>query len=178
MKASLPLAAIFVLAVGGCDQPKPRPAAAAAAAAAAANEALNAPPATPAAAHQNLTKRAEMATFTLDVINGAPDPLNTPAVIKAGEPATFSGFGFDPVAKAAGKTIDIVVDGVAYATVCCHGRQDVASYYKTQAVLASGFTATLPAGVIKPGVHTVEVRVISPDGKSYFDGPPISFQAR
>ena len=85
-----PLAVLACLSLAACDQPKPRPAEPAAQAPAAAA------PAVPAAASANLPKRAEMAGFSLDVINDAKDPVNTPARISAAGPVTLTGFGFDP----------------------------------------------------------------------------------
>lgn len=173
LKAALPFAVMLLAALAGCDKPKPRPAAAAAAAAAVAGAPTLTPPGS-----SGLTKRPEMAGFYLDMINAAQDPLNTPATIKAGEPTTFSGFGFDPVLKATGKGVDVVIDGVAYGTNYGVNRSDVAGYYKTDAVLTSGFRVTLPAGTVKRGKHEVLVRVVSADGQSYFDSPAISFQAK
>jgi len=172
LKAALPLAALLLLVAAACDKPKPRPVAAAAAVAAMAGAPTLTPPAS-----VGLARRPEMATFSLDMINAATDPLNNPATIKAGGPTTFSGFGFDPVAKTAGKAIDIVIDGVAYGTAYGADRQDVAGYYKTEAVLPSGFRITLPAGTVKPGPHQVIVRVVSADGASFFDSATLSFKA-
>lgn len=173
MKAALPIAAILLLAVGACDKAKPRHGAAAASQAAAAGAPTLTPPAS-----SGLAKRPEMAVFSLDLINGAQDPLNNPAKIEAGVPTTFSGFGFDPVAKTAGKALDIVIDGVAYGTTYGAERSDVAGYYKTEAVLPSGFRVTLPAKTIKKGAHQVVVRVVAADGKSYFDSAILGFDAR
>jgi len=179
VKAALPPlaivgAAIPLLALSACDKPKPRPAAAAAATAAAQ---AGAPALTPAAS-TGLAKRAEMAGFSLDLINEAQDPLNRPATIRTGVPVTVSGFGFDPVAQTAGKAIDIVIDGAAYGTTYGHERSDVAAYYKTEAVLKSGFRTTLPAGTVKAGPHKILVRVVAADGKSYFDSATIDFYAQ
>lgn len=178
MNVACPIVALLLpIALTACDQPKPRPQAAAAAAAAAVAAAdTGAPP--PPAAGTKAGRRLEMAVFSLDMINEAADPLNTPAKIQAGVPTTFSGFGFDPVARASGKAIDIVVDGVAYGTTCCQPREDVAAYYKTQAVLNSGFRVTLPAGTIKPGRHVAIVRVVSADGKGFYDSATLNFEAR
>lgn len=172
MKAALPIAAALLLATAACDKAKPRPAAGPAPAASAEAPTL-APPAS-----VGLARRPEMAVFSLDMINQAPDPLNNPAKIKSGVPTTFSGFGFDPVARTAGKAIDIVVDGVPYGTTYGSERQDVAGYYKTEAVRPSGFRVTLPAGTVSRGQHEVVVRVVAADGKSYFDSAVLSFRAQ
>lgn len=170
MKIVLPLVAISLLAVAACDHPKPRPAAVAAAAAG--------PPTLTPPASSGLTRRAETPDFYLDLINEAIDPRNKPAKIKANQPTTFAGFGFDPIAKTPGMAVDIVIDGVAYGTSYGGDRPDVAAYYKNPAVALSGFRVTLPKGIVKRGAHQAVVRVVSADGKSYFDSPAISFRAR
>lgn len=172
MKPTLPIAALAVLCVAACDKPKPRQAAAPLAVAPAAA------PATPAAppASTGLSQREEMAGFSLDAINEAQDPVNMPATIRAGAPLVVSGFGFDPVAKTPGKAVDVVIDGVAYPTEYGHGRADVATFFKAEALSATGFKAALPA--VKPGPHTAIVRVVSADGQAYFDGVPINFYAK
>lgn len=170
MKAALPLAVLLMVFAAACDKPKPRPAADA--------RAAHAPPAAPQPMSAGLVPRPEMPGFSLDRINAAQDPVNVPATIRSGTVVEVSGFGFDPVAKAAGKGVDIVIDGVAYPTDYGHERQDVAVYFKTEAVRATGFRASLPAGVVTPGPHKAQVRVISADGGSYFDGVAIDFYAQ
>ena len=173
MKAALPLAAILLLAASACDRPKPRPGAAAAAAAAAAGTPTLTPPAS-----AGLSRRAETPAFYLDLINEAADPLAKPAKIKGGQPTTFAGFAFDPVGKASGKAVDIVIDGVAYGATYGGERPDVAAYFKTEAVTPCGFRVTLPAGTVGRGAHTVAIRVVAADGKSFFESAPIAFEVR
>lgn len=174
MKSRLPpLAALALVSLAACDQPKPRPAEPQAAAAPAPAPAPAVPPAS-----AGLAKRAEMAGFSLDVINDAQDPLNKPATISAGGPVTLAGFGFDPVAKAPAGGVDIVIDGVAYATAYGHQRKDVGDYFKAPSLEYTGFTVTLPAGVIKPGQHQAIVRVVAADKAGYFDSVPIGFVAQ
>lgn len=176
MKSALPIAAVALLVLAACDKPKPRQAAAPLVVAPAAAPAASTAASTAPAASTGLARREEMAGFSLDAINEAQDPVNTPATIRSGVPLTVSGFGFDPVAKAPAKAVDVVVDGVAYPTEYGHQRADVATYFKVDALGASGFRATLPA--VKPGPHTALVRVVSADGQSYFDGVAISFYAK
>lgn len=175
MKSVLtPLTALAFVALAACDQPKSRPADPAASAPASA-----APPAAPpAGASAGLPKRAEMAGFSLDVINDAKDPVNAPASVSAAGPMTFSGFGFDPVAKLPGAAVDIVIDGVAYPTSYGHQRKDVGDYFKAPALENTGFTVTLPAGAVKAGSHQAIVRVVSADKTGYFDSVVIGFVAR
>src|SRR5947207_2337992 len=88
-----------------------------------------------------LAKRPEVPAFTLDHAGAALDPLNRqPAVTPAGKPAAFDGFGFDGLAKAPAKGIDVVIDGRAYGTTYGSKRPDVAAYFKTPDLAPVGFT--------------------------------------
>ena len=126
-----------------------------------------------------LPRRPEFPGFYLDHAGAAADPLNRqPAVTPAGRSAIFDGFGFDPVAKAPARGVDLVIDMHVYATVYGQARPDVASFNKVPGLAPVGFTMTLPAGLLAPGAHSVAVRVIAADGRGYFEGPPISFQVK
>jgi hypothetical protein len=171
------VAALGALTLAGCEKGKPR----------------HPPPdpmlymapyadivaAAPRARSEGLPKRPELATFSLDRINSALDPLNKqPAQVSAGQPIELLGFGLDPVAKVPAKGVDLVIDGKAYGTVYGAARTDVAAYFKNPAVTLVGFHTTLPAGLVAVGQHLVVVRVIAADGKGYFDGPPIGFDVQ
>ena len=126
-----------------------------------------------------LAKRAEPPGVFLDHIGTAVDPANRPpAVTAAGAPMVLDGFGFDPVAKLPAKGVDVVIDGKAYGTAYGHPRPDVAVYFKTPALAATGFRTTLPAGAVAAGAHTVLVRVVAADGKGYFESQPVAFTVK
>jgi hypothetical protein len=123
-----------------------------------------------------LAKRPEGASFYLDRVGEALDPLNKqPAGTPGDAPIQLSGFGFDPVAKAPGKGVEVVIDGKAYATAYGGTRQDVADYFKAPGLIATGYVVVLPAGFLVVGPHKVTVRVISADGAGYFESPSIAF---
>jgi hypothetical protein len=116
--------------------------------------------------------------FSLDRIGAAADPLNRkPAVTPADAPIVFTGFGFDPVAKAPGKGADVVVDGKPYGALYGHARADVAVYFKIPGLTAVGYALTLPPGALAKGQHSVVVRVVAADGKGYFQSPNFAFTA-
>jgi hypothetical protein len=173
----LALAAFSLLALDACEKGKPRhpppdP------------MAVMAPPTGlaakgPAPHSLGLPKRPEQAAFSIDRINQDKDPLNRqPAFVSAGEALVFQGFGYDPVAKAPGRGVDLVVDGTAYGTGYGAGRADVAAAAKNPGVTSVGFKTTLPSGLVAVGAHHAVVRVIAVDGKGYFDGLPIAFEVR
>ena len=179
MRSLLPPFAVLALAaLAACDNAKPRPVDPPDPAATALVPAATPAPTAAAGASAGLAKRPEMAGFYLDAINEAQDPVNRPATISAAGPVTFSGFGFDPVAKAPGAAVDVVVDGVAYSTAYGHARTDVASYFKAPALVNTGYTVTLPAGAVRPGRRQVIVRVVSADKTGYFDSVVIGFVAK
>jgi hypothetical protein len=173
LKSALPLFAVLALVLTACDNPKPRRADAAAAAAALASAPTLAPPAS-----AGLGPRPEAPAFALDLINEAQNPRESLGVIKGGGPVTFGGWAYDPVAKAAGKAVDLVIDGAAHGAGYGRPRPDVATYFKNDALGATGFAATLPGHILKRGRHTVVVRVVAADGTSYFDSAPIEFRVR
>jgi hypothetical protein len=127
-------------------------------------------------ASAGLPKRPEAAGFFLDRAGAAVDPRSRqPAVTPADQATVFDGFGFDAPAKAPAKGVDIMIDGQAYGTVYGAARPDVAAFFKTPGLVNVGFKAVLPAGSLTVGAHTVVVRVVAADGKSYFDSPTVAF---
>ncbi len=123
-----------------------------------------------------LARRTEAATFYLDQVGQARDPLNNqPAGTPGDAPILLSGFGFDAAAQAPGRGVEVVIDGKAYAAAYGLTREDVARYFKAPALSATGYAVTLPAGFLVVGPHRVAVRVIAADGKGYFESPNIPF---
>jgi hypothetical protein len=181
MRNALALAGALaaVAALWGCDKPS-SPAAPPAAEPKAAQPTA-APPAPGVAAplSVNLPKRPGMPGFTLDYINEAVDPLNRqPAVVKGSGPLRVGGFGFDPVSKAPGRGIDLVIDDTVYATTYGSSRPDVARYTKVPALSGTGFLTTLPAGAVQPGPHQIIVRIVSSDGAAFYESPAILFDTQ
>jgi hypothetical protein len=172
----LTAATMAALALSACEEGKPRhpppdPMALA--------PAVSEPSAPTEGLSAGLTKRAEPAGFFLDHVGQAVDPRGRPpAVTAASAPLLLDGFGFDPVAKLPAKGVDLVVDGKIYGARYGAARQDVANYFKAPALVNVGFTASLPSGNLSVGPHVVVVRVISADGRGYFDSPAIPFQAK
>ncbi|WP_411289192.1 hypothetical protein [Phenylobacterium sp.] len=168
--AALTLTAL-ALALSACDRPKQSEQAAAPPAGAGPVAA----PASGAPMSTGLVKGESFPGFYLDSVNEAVDPMNKPASIVGGKPLTMSGFGFDSVTNQPARGVDIVLDGTAYGTTYGHLRQDVADYKKSAALGNTGYTVTIPASAATAGEHTVVVRVISSDGKSYAESPAIKF---
>lgn len=167
---------LAVLALTACDRPKPRtvppdPMAAPAA------TAVVPPPVEGRTA--TLVKRTEYPAAYLDHLGATTDPMkNRPAVTPAGAATRFDGFGYDGVAGAPAKGIEVVIDSTAYVAEYGQPRGDVIDFTKNPALGNTGYSLVLPAGALKPGAHTASVRVIASDGASYYEIPPIPFTAQ
>ena len=122
-----------------------------------------------------LPVRREFPGFYLDRINAAKDPLNYPATVSGDAPIEMTGFGFDVVASAPAKGIDLVIDGKPYGAVYGSPRPDVANAKKVPALAPSGYHMTLPPGTLAKGPHKVVVRVLTADGSAYYQSPVIGF---
>ncbi|HEV2533605.1 hypothetical protein [Phenylobacterium sp.] len=181
MRTSTAFVALFVLGLlTACNQPKARDTAAdnsgplrAPGVAAAPDTLPGAPAQAPISA--GLTLRPEFPAFYLDRINEAHDPLKNPATLSGNVPLEMTGFGFDGVAKAPAKGVDLDIDGRLFGTAYGSPRPDVASANKVPALGASGYKAVLPPGALKPGKHQVVVRVVTADGTGYYQSPVINF---
>lgn len=175
--AGFTAAGLAAISLAACEQGKPRhlpPDPMAVAPTPAAAE----PAAQPGGLSAGLRKRPEPAGFFLDHAGAAVDPRSRqPAVTPAARPVVFDGFAFDPVAKAPAKGVDVVVDGKAYGAAYGAERPDVARFFKAPMLVKVGFKATLPAGALTIGPHTVVLRIVAADGKSFYESPQIAFQA-
>lgn len=162
-------------ALAGCDNPKPRVVPPDPMARALPRTATAVGPPKDGTS-DGLARRTERAVFYLDRVGEAMDPLNKqPAGTPGDVPIAISGFGFDPAAKTPAKGVDVVIDGKAYAATYGGPRQDVANYFKSPGLAATGYALTLPAGFLVNGPHDIVVRVIAADAKGYFESPPIPF---
>jgi hypothetical protein len=170
------LAVLGALALAGCDDPKPRHTPPDPFATAPTQGEAVAPT---AGLSEGLAKLPGMAGFSLDHVGAAFDPLNKqPAETPGFLPTRLEGFGFDPVAKAPGRGVDLVVDGRVYGAAYGRPRKDVADHFETPRLASTGFTSTLPAEALPAGAHTAVVRVIAADGKGYYESPPIRFEVK
>ncbi|THD59874.1 hypothetical protein [Phenylobacterium sp.] len=171
--AAIAVLAVAVLALTACEKGKPRhpppdP------------MALPDAPEAPAPVRSTgLPKSPQPAAFSLDQLGATASPLSKPTVTApANQPLAFSGFAYDAATGQPARGVDLVIDGQAHGTAYGAARPDVARYFKSPALLDVAFKATLPAGSLTVGAHTLLIRVVSADGKSYAEGQAIPFQLR
>jgi len=179
MRTVLMLAgAAAMLTLAACDEPKPRQAPAEPPPSVTPEPGGGTAPLAYEPISQGLPEKPEFPGFYLDNIGPAFDPLNRPAVVPAGRSLRMDGFGFDPVAKAPAKGVDLVLDGRLYGSAYGHDRPDVADFQKVPGLVPVGFRTMIPATALTPGPHEVVVRVIAADGSGYYQSPVIRFEAR
>jgi len=132
------------------------------------------PPA-PTGHTQSLPINAAKGLLYVDEVGTVMNPLTlTSAQVSIASALVVAGWGADPEAKGPGQGVEVVIDGHTYTAQYGIPRGDVAAAYKTQSYLATGFNYSVPASQFGAGAHSVSVRVIAKDGKSYYESPTIN----
>ena len=98
-----------------------------------------------------------------------------PITVKRSAQLLLSGYALDQQKKTTAGGVDVSLDGVPYEASFGADRPDVAQYYKTPEYRNSGFKILIPGDEITPGRHSVSIRVLSSDGKTYWEGSPYVF---
>ena len=73
--------------------------------------------------------------------------------------------------------VDIVIDRVVYPTTYGTHRNDVAEYFRRPNYRDTGFAAVIPANAIPLGEHWLSIRVVTADGRCYFQSPGFRVKA-
>jgi hypothetical protein len=138
-----------------------------------------APPPLPAGVSQSLTRNSAPPAYNFDNLG----PINYPAVQKSNEISgdadnAVSGWALDLSQKGTAGGVDVVIDQVPYAAHYGAARTDVADHFKRPDCTNSGFHLNLARGQLPKGQHTVSIRVISADKKSYNEGPVVQFTVK
>ncbi len=113
-----------------------------------------------------------MPRLSVDQIGDVVEPLGKPpVVIAAGGDISSTGFALDEHAHSLASGVDIVIDDLPFTAHYGTYRPDVAAYFKMPEYANSGYQFTVPAKFFGKGKHTLTVRVVSGDGKSYRESP-------
>jgi len=147
------------------------PAPAAPTSAAAGNGAPTPQAAAPTIALATLNKSPSETFFFIDALNTTsfltPPPLPIKVAIEGA--ITLTGWAVDTTAgKAAGGIILTVDDATTFQASYGIDRPDVAVALKNDAYRRSGFSATFPVSTLTPGRHTITIKIIAADLKSYY----------
>jgi hypothetical protein len=85
--------------------------------------------------------------------------------------ALLHGWAADPVTESPARSVFVLVDGkVALEFSGTYGtaRPDVAAYHKNKALTAVGLVTRVPMRTLAPGGHSLQLGVVSSDGKGYY----------
>lgn len=135
-----------------------------------------APPPLPAGTTQDLKKNTGDPNYVFDSLG----PVSYPAVQKniqiSGDASNMiNGWALDPSKKSVAGGVDIVIDQVPHSARYGIERSDVSIHFKRPDYINCGYLLTLEPGQLAKGQHTVSVRVITNDKKSYNEGPTVQF---
>jgi hypothetical protein len=129
----------------------------------------------------DLTEIEQMAFGSIEQINGRllPNQQEWPYVEPANEPLEITGWAFDTLAVTyARRGFVLVDDRLAFPAQVGLPRGEAAmalhhppSSHGIDLALV-GFRAEIPSGALTPGRHTVEVRLVTQDDRSYFAASP------
>lgn len=125
---------------------------------------------------QNLTRSDVTTLCVVDNIGPVADPAKQKTVQVLGD-KTFgiTGWAVDEPKKTTAGGVDAVIDQIPYSAHYGSPRKDVATHFNQPAYEASGFELMIAPGQLSKGQHSVSIRVISNDRKSYYQGPVIQF---
>jgi hypothetical protein len=135
-----------------------------------------APPPLAAGISQDLKKNPTAPFYNFDSLGS----VNYPAVqkdirVSGDTDMAVSGWALDESKKSTAGGVDVVLDQVPHNAHYGLERSDVASHFKRPDYAGSGFQLVVARGQLTKGPHTVSVRVISSDKKSYNEGPAVQF---
>jgi hypothetical protein len=127
----------------------------------------------PTGATRNLAASNVGTLYVIDIIGPVSNPLNKVVNVVASQPVQVSGWAIDESTKALASNVDVVLDGVPYAARYGVPRPDVAAYLKDAKYERSGYEYSIPVSQLPKGAHTVSIRVVMSDAKTYVQSPDV-----
>jgi len=97
----------------------------------------------------------------------------TPPSIRSAEDSKVSGWAVDAPSRAPASGVDVVIDRMVFPTIYGANRNDVAQFFSRPNYRETGFTATIPANTLSRGEHWLSMRVVTADGRCYFQSPAV-----
>jgi hypothetical protein len=110
----------------------------------------------------------------IDVVGPVTNPQGKTVSAFASRALVVAGWAVDTTNQLVASNVDVVIDGVPYAAHYGLPRKDVAAYLKDDVYEKSGFEFSMPTGRLAIGSHTLFIRVVGSDGKSFVPSPEIT----
>jgi hypothetical protein len=119
-------------------------------------------------------------SFLLESINSEPShtyPLQRSVVVDSSKTPSlnFRGWSVDFPARGPSKAVFVSVDSIVdIPTGMGIPRPEVVAQYRRRSFLHSGFGGTYRTDLLAKGLHVVTLKIVSPDGHSYFQTGPLA----
>lgn len=116
-------------------------------------------------------KASGTTTYTIQSLNETnfDKPVTAPIPVPSSGMVTLVGWAVDTAAtNLAGGVIVSVDETVNYQATYGIARPDVAAVLGNPVYTKSGFTITFPASTLARGTHTITIKILTSDGKSYY----------
>jgi len=125
---------------------------------------------------QNLARNPAAPSCVLDNIGPVSNPAAQKFVqVSGATPFGITGWAIDEANKSTAEGVDVVIDQAPYSAHYGSERTDVAKHFNQPNYQNSGFELTVAPGQLAKGPHSVSIRVIASDKKSYYQGPVVQF---
>jgi len=116
--------------------------------------------------------------FNIDRIGASNRVPSGPVMVERNANLLVSGWAVLPDTRAPGRDVELVVDGDATAAVYGFERPDVAAAFPAGDARLSGFRGRIDGRALEPGQHTLQIRLMAPDGACFYQGPPTALTVR
>lgn len=118
-------------------------------------------------------------SHNVDFLNATPRPYTAETLVAtAGQDLTIRGWAVDLQSSALAGGVEVLVDGIPYESVYGLDRADVADFFRVSALGRAGFEMLLPGELLPRGRHCFQIRVVSGDRRTYWDGPEFTVECR
>lgn len=125
---------------------------------------------------RNLTRSDVAPKYWLDYLGPVKNPVTAKSIQVSGDTRiAISGWAVDGSTNTPAGGVDVVIDEAPYVAQYGIVRTDVAASYNRPDYTSSGFQLVLAPGKLSKGPHSVSIRIISSDRKSYYQGPVVQF---
>lgn len=118
-----------------------------------------------------LHRNPQRTEYSIDQFGPSTQPFHKAVEIHLGEDVKVSGWAIDVLATTLAGGVEIVIDGHAYKLPYSLSRPDVAIAKGKQTCTNSGFSGTVSPAFLPKGSHTVFLRIVSADRKTYYQTP-------